>query len=104
MCRDLPEETAAVAPDCDFDSDESVVVELVSPLLLLLELSFSAAAVVVEAVAVGGLADLLGEGAIAGHAGISSVTKKSKLPGMGDNNCSTHIELSLVHKHTSGTK
>ena len=62
MCRDFPSppaEAAAAAP-CGFDSDESVVVELVSPLLLLepeLEpLSFSA--VVVEAVAVGGLADL----------------------------------------------
>ena len=62
MCRDFPSppaEAAAAAP-CGFDSDESVVVELVSPLLLLepeLEpLSFSA--VVVEAVAVRGLADL----------------------------------------------
>ena len=61
MCRDFPSpaEAAAAAP-CGFDSVESVVVELVSPLLLLepeLELlSFSA--VVVEAVAVGGLADL----------------------------------------------
>ena len=62
MCRDFPSPPAeaAVAAPCGFDSDESVVVELVSPLLLLepeLEpLSFSA--VVVEAVAVGGLADL----------------------------------------------
>ena len=80
MCRDCL--TPPPPPDAaaDFDSDESVVVEEVSPLLVLEALSFSAA-VVVEAVAVGGLAaDLLGGGArSAGNMrGLAQVANKSK--------------------------
>ena len=79
---------------------------MVSPLLLLLlllELSFSA--VVVEAVAVGGLADLLGEGANAGHAGVSSLRLGHKkvnfreLREWGSTSIAPRTSISLVHKH-----
>ena len=81
-----------------------MVVELVSPLLLLELLSFSA--VVVEAVAVGGLAaDLLGEGANAGHAGVSSLRLGHKkvnfreLREWGSTSIAPRTSISLVHKH-----